>query len=344
MKRTLRILKSLTLWILLLFALLVVVAFVFREFGSKPHGPQGELIDIGNHKLHIRVDGKKNNNPTVVIEGGSGMATEYYHWLSEGLKDSLRVVRYDRSGIGYSEASSKPRDPESIAQELHLLLKSAGVEPPYIMVGHSMGGPFTRVYQELYPAEVQAMVLLDATHPERAQRITSIPMSDSFVFKASVWSYKLQGILADLGIIYLYDQVVSPLSIRQMAGLPDTINERTSDFIRNGKHLRTMGAEHKSFFETLDRSGQKTYFDSLPILIFPSEISTIPDEDYDRYLKRGIDLRKNQTISKELQQDYLNLSTNCKLIELPGDHSTIFTERENAEVICNEILELSLQL
>lgn len=43
-----------------------------------------------------------------IIEAGSGMATEYYHWLSEGLKDSVRVGRYDRAGIGYSEARDTP--------------------------------------------------------------------------------------------------------------------------------------------------------------------------------------------------------------------------------------------
>jgi len=72
------------------------------------------------------------------------MATEYYHWLSEGLKDSMRVIRYDRTGIGYSEASNTPRTPETIAHELHQLLEEAGESPPYIMAGHSLGGPYIR--------------------------------------------------------------------------------------------------------------------------------------------------------------------------------------------------------
>jgi len=76
------------------FLLLIILAgLVVRLFGPEAHQPMGELIDIGDLKLHINSTGKKDHQPTLVIEGGCGTATEYYHWLSEELKDHIRVVR-----------------------------------------------------------------------------------------------------------------------------------------------------------------------------------------------------------------------------------------------------------
>jgi pimeloyl-ACP methyl ester carboxylesterase len=81
-----------------------------------------------------------------------------------------RVCSYDRAGIGYSESSSQPRTSKVMAAELHSLLKAAGVAPPYVLVGHSMGGYTVRLYTSLYRNEVVGMVLVDASHPDQENR------------------------------------------------------------------------------------------------------------------------------------------------------------------------------
>jgi len=57
-----------------------------------------------------------------------------------------------------------------MAEELHALLRSAGVAPPYVLVGHSMGGFNVRLYASLYRREVAGMVLVDASHPDQENR------------------------------------------------------------------------------------------------------------------------------------------------------------------------------
>jgi pimeloyl-ACP methyl ester carboxylesterase len=81
-----------------------------------------------------------------------------------------RVCSYDRAGIGYSDSSSQPRTSKVIAGELHALLQAAGAAPPYVLVGHSMGGYNVRVYASLYRKEVAGMVLVDASHPDQENR------------------------------------------------------------------------------------------------------------------------------------------------------------------------------
>ena len=65
-------------------------------------------------------------------------------WGWDHLRDELsqvsRVCAYDRAGIIWSEPREGPRDAERIADELHALLVAASEAPPYVMVGHSLGG------------------------------------------------------------------------------------------------------------------------------------------------------------------------------------------------------------
>lgn len=43
--------------------------------------------------------------------------------------------------------------------------------PPYVLVGHSLGGFNVRVYNALYPDEVAGAVLIDASHEDMEARI-----------------------------------------------------------------------------------------------------------------------------------------------------------------------------
>lgn len=319
--------------------IVILLGLTLRIFAPEPE-PQGSFVDIGNCKLHVIAEGPKNKNPTVVIEGGRGIAATYYHWLSEGLKDSMRVVRYDRAGIGYSDASRTSREPEVIARELHSLLEKAGESPPYLMVGHSLGGPYIRVFTELYPNEVVGMFLLDSTHPNRAERITSIPKKSSFKWKSVIWMYKFQGFLGDLGILILYNKIMGPLTQLQMEGLPDEINNRTDDFVNGGKYVRASGKELEQYHNTLERAGKKSDFGSLPVRVFTKAIGEIPEETYQNYLNRGIDLRENGIKSMQMQEDLTCLSTNSKLIIMKGSHNSIYSKKGNADIICKEVLAL----
>jgi len=81
MKMFRNILKWLAKSVGLFLAFIILAGLALRVFGPEPHEPLGKLVDIGDFKLHINSAGKKDTKPTLVIEGGNGMATEYYHWL-----------------------------------------------------------------------------------------------------------------------------------------------------------------------------------------------------------------------------------------------------------------------
>ena len=128
----------------------------------------GELIDVGELKMHIDCTG--DGSPTVILDSGLGDTFLSWRKVQPEIARFTRVCSYDRAGIGYSGSSSRPRTSEVIAQELHALLRAAEIAPPYILVGHSMGGYDVRLYASLYRNEVAGMVLVDASHPDQENR------------------------------------------------------------------------------------------------------------------------------------------------------------------------------
>ncbi|WP_282089746.1 alpha/beta fold hydrolase [Aquimarina algiphila] len=333
MKIIKKIIKRIFLSIALLIALIIFTGLIFRVFGSAPHQPSGRFVDVDGVKFHINATGKKSHKPTLVIEGGAGLSTEYYHWLSEGLKDSLRVVRYDRAGIGYSDPGTSPRDAETIAKELHHLLKNAGESPPYILAGHSLGGPYLRVFTQLYPDEVAALVLIDATHPEQVEKYNAAPRS-SFRFKSVLWALNVAAISADLGVIGLFENFSEPLFAAE--GLPYEINNRTKDFLLNGKCLRAYQSEIESYHTVLQRTKETKNFGVLPIRVF-----TAVEIDKKHLKEKGIPVEEYKKEHGKGQKEYLKLSSNSQQYIIDANHQTIFTKKENADTICSVIIELS---
>jgi pimeloyl-ACP methyl ester carboxylesterase len=160
--------------LLLIVLLLAIAGFLYeniseardRRFNPMP----GTLVDVGGLKMHIHCTGE--GSPTVILD--SGLGDSYVSWrrVQPDIAKFTRVCSYDRAGLGYSDPSSRPRTSRVIAEELHALLKSAGVAPPYVLVGHSMGGYNVRVYASLYRTEAAGMVLVDASHPDQENRFS----------------------------------------------------------------------------------------------------------------------------------------------------------------------------
>ncbi|MEL6192196.1 MAG: alpha/beta hydrolase [Bacteroidota bacterium] len=337
MKLFLKILKWIGLSISSVLVIIILSGIAFRLFKAKSYEPKGELVDVGGFKLHINSYGEKHPiKPTLVIEGGSGTPEEYYHWLSEGLKDSMRVVRYDRAGIGYSDACRTPRDPETISHELHELLEKSGENPPYILAGHSIGGSFIRVYTQLYPDEVEALVFMDCTHPDRVEKL-DLPKQNSPTMKLMVNSYYALGVLADMGILGLYESIWG--RILPGEGLPQDVNDRITAFTHEGMLARTAAMEMAHYHTNLKRAAETTDFGSRPIRVFVGG-QPMSEAGKEFYRKKGMDPDEAGQINLDLHKDFANLSSDGEVFILNGTHTSIYTKKENADVICREILEL----
>ncbi len=135
-----------------------------RRFNPMP----GQLVNVNGHRMHIFCEG--TGGPAVVLD--SGLGDSYISWrkVQPEIAKFTTVCSYDRRGLGYSEPSDEPRTSKVIVGELHTLLRSAGVAPPYVLVGHSMAGYDIRLYASSYPSEVAGLMFVDGSHPDQENR------------------------------------------------------------------------------------------------------------------------------------------------------------------------------
>lgn len=105
-------------------------------------------------------------SPTLVIISGMSVPKDSYYRLQKELSAKTRVISYDRPGIGDSTPNAQPRTLDYIDKDLKALLANLNVPPPYILVGHSLGGHIIRYYAARHPDEVAGLVFLDAPHED----------------------------------------------------------------------------------------------------------------------------------------------------------------------------------
>jgi pimeloyl-ACP methyl ester carboxylesterase len=159
--------------------------------------PPGQLVDVGGYKLHIRCMGQ--GSPMVVLESGAAGPSPLWGWVQPEIATTTRVCAYDRAGLGWSDPSPHPRDAATITAELHALLQRANVAGPYVLVGHSFGGKYVRMFAARYPVETVGLVLVDASHPDQ---FTRIPEGRA-EYAAPARMARLFPVLARLGLLRL---------------------------------------------------------------------------------------------------------------------------------------------
>ena len=125
----------------------------------------GKLVNVGGHKMHFHCDG--SGSPTVVIEYGLGDVSTDWSRVQAAASKFTRVCSYDRAGYAWSEPGPLPRTYAQLNLELHEGLNQLGEMGPFVLVGHSFGGPVVRSFSARYPDQVAGMVLVDTIQEDQ---------------------------------------------------------------------------------------------------------------------------------------------------------------------------------
>lgn len=113
-------------------------------------------------------------SPPVVFFSGLGNTMDDWHKIQHALAEGTSTLAYNRPGYGFSTMARRPRTGANIVEEAHGLLRALELRPPYVLVGHSVGGLYANLYARTYPGEVCGVVLVESSHPGQLERIEAI--------------------------------------------------------------------------------------------------------------------------------------------------------------------------
>ena len=152
-----------------LVVLLLVAAGGAFETVANAVAPGGQAAGrtylVDGHRLYLSCSG--DGSSTVVLFNGLGERTPSWNRVVPRIAASHRVCVFDRAGEGRSGAASGPQDGHQLGLDLHGLLRAAHVRGPYVLAGHSVGGPYALVYAAMYPEQVAGVALLDSSSPDQ---------------------------------------------------------------------------------------------------------------------------------------------------------------------------------
>lgn len=165
-------------------AWVVLVALLLSGCASMPNASEES---VNNRRVEFALTKHEATIP-VVFENGLGGRMEWWSKIVPTISKDTTTFVYNRPGYGKSTPALTPRDGSHVVDELRSLLRSKGLLPPYILVGHSLGGLYMQLFARRYPDEVSALILVDSTHPQQLE-------GDGALEKQSILVRGLLGVL-----------------------------------------------------------------------------------------------------------------------------------------------------
>lgn len=296
--------------------------------------PPGRLVSVGEHRLHANVQGQ--GWPTVVLDAGYGGSSLDWSLVAPAVAESTRVVSYDRAGMGWSDPGPEPRTSRRIAEELHTLLERLGIEPPYILVGHSFGGINVRTFFRLYPEEVAGIVLVDASHEAQLERF---PSALNAMMEAQVEFMDRTAKLASFGVTRVLTSVSPERFIPEdFRSLPESARQALLMFYGRRDVFDAMVSEGAN----LERSMKELKAMRGPMGRLPLTVITA-GRTIDSYaLPPGTTAEEMRAIWMALQEELVGLSQDSKQVVV--EDSGHYVNLQRPYVVVNEIREMIAKL
>jgi len=300
-------------------AALLAVGFVFETVASTrdryDFPPPGALFDVGGHQLHILCTGQ--GSPTVILETGLGASSTAWTLVQPALASSTRTCAYDRAGLGWSEPGPVPRDARQISTELHNLLQKAEIAGPYVLVGHSNGGLYARMYASMYPAYVGGIVLVEATPgdlftrlPDTRADLVGLPQQAS----TAEW-------MARVGLARLF---LAPRARAELDAFPTAARDAVVANQATSAYWRALGAEARAIEISMNEVHRAGNLGAWPLIVLSTP--------------EGSPTAEAATIKQQLEDEMAALSTNSQQQVVAGaSHMGFATRPEHATITIQAI-------
>ena len=220
--------------------------------------------------------------------------------------------------MGYSDrgpASATSRS--GAAHDLHTLLDRAGIAPPYVLVGHSLGGIYAREFARRYPDDVAGLVFVDSTHEEIARSVSRQEYERAL---RQIKQLRYARFLMPFGV-----QRLLGLSISNAAELPKEqrpmakgIGYRSSSYFALYDEMSSLLAENNS--GTLKMQP----IPGVPITVIASQ--------------KNLDDPEHGQVWHRLQAEFMKLSSDARYVEATG--SGHFVQVDRPEIVIDAVRDV----
>lgn len=318
-KRAWRIVRRSAAGLALLIAVLCISGALYNALSLRhlrnAWPPPGQFASVDGHRMHLYCIG--SGEPTVVLE--SGGAESYLVWgkVQPALSHITRVCSYDRAGLGWSKSEPGSRDAVHVAEQLHGLLTQAGIGGPLVLMGHSAGGLYIRTYAARFPANVAALVFVDATSPSEFHKL---PASVAALDHHSATQMAVFQTMIALGIPRLLGQCETP-----PPGFEATTNLWRADACKPA-YVTAVRREMAAMPQSMAQTAQATSFGDLPILVV-SRDTQLPRPAHLPAPVSASDWLQGNAVHDAAQQALMELSTRSRRVIAKGSGHYIHFDR-----------------
>lgn len=141
----------------------IIFLFALNPAISAQQNNKGLVIVDGKKMAYntFNLENRKDGSPILVFESGLGGGT--FDPILSLLPSHISGIQYNRNGMGQSEIDLDISSDSQLVERLHNLLITLNIEPPYLLIGHSIGGPYIRLFASKFPEEISGLVFSDPT-------------------------------------------------------------------------------------------------------------------------------------------------------------------------------------
>jgi pimeloyl-ACP methyl ester carboxylesterase len=271
----------------------------------------------------------------VVLEAGLDLHGSLA-WTSvhDSLAATTRACAYSRAGIMWSDPSAEPFESRRVTEDLHAALTRGGESAPWVMVGHSLGGPYIMQFTSRYGDEVAGLVFVDASHPDQRARLEAAQSATSgsarFMERAL---FALAPALSRLGVARLLAGDDAPASWAPAMRAAYRAHVPTS--------LVAMLDEQRALDSTFAAAGRFRRLDDRPLVVLTATAPTPPERLEMQGITREEDERM-QSVWRSLHDDETTWSTRGRH-ELVPDASH-YIQFDRPDVVVAAVREVVAEL
>lgn len=154
--------------------------------------PEAVIDTIGGQRIESLTIRHPDAKAVVVFEAGSRGTVASWGTVPAAVARDATVFAWNRPGYGNSAVADTPCDGCAIVEELRRVLRHKGLQPPYVLVGHSLGGLYMQLFARAYPEEVKGLVLVESLYPRMVKKTSDFPLmtriAARLAFSRTVWA------------------------------------------------------------------------------------------------------------------------------------------------------------